>query len=132
MVNIRFNDPVQLSKKIQPVDHARVDGNLFIEAILAGLKLRNAAELSRELPVAPAIISRIRTGRAVSDELLVKLSIVYRLPISGLKDLLRACSHDGGPVTMQRVDELAAMAVFTNRIEEEESNDSLGAKNRTK
>lgn len=119
MVISRFNDPKQISKKIRRVDHNSVDGNLFIEVLLAGLKLRTAAELARSLPVAPAILSRIRAGRAVSDELLVKLNIVFGLSISGLKDLQCSCSRSNTPVSVESINALAELPVFTQSFIDE-------------
>jgi len=121
MVNSRFNDPEQLSRRIRQVEHEDVDGNLVVEVLLAGLRLRNAAELARLLPVAPAVLSRIRTGRAVSDEMLIKLHLAFGLSISGLKDLLNECRHSDEPITMQRVDALAAAPVFTQRTAPEQA-----------
>lgn len=115
MGNSRFNDPEQVSRRIRKIDHDNVDGNLFIEVLLTGLCLRNAAALAKQLPVAPAILSRIRTGRPVSDEFLLKLHLTFGLSIAGLKDLLCACTFSGSPITMERIDALASAAVFTHR-----------------
>lgn len=110
----RFNDPGELRRKIRHVNHALVDGNLFIEVLLTGIRLRSASELSRLIDVAPAVISRIRSGRSVSDDMLLKLHIACNLTISGLKDLLDACTRSDQPITTQRIDELAAFPVFDN------------------
>lgn len=115
MMASRFNDPGELRRKIRHVNHALVDGNLFIEVLLTGIRLRSAAELSRLIDVAPAVISRTRSGRApVSDDMLLKLHIACDLAISGLKDLLDACTRSDQPITTQRIDELAAFPVFDN------------------
>lgn len=115
MANVRFTDPEQLSKKIRHIDQSNLDGHLFLEVLFAGLGMRNAAELAKTLPVAAAVLSRVRAGRAVSDEMLLRLNVVFGLSISGLKDLLCACTRSAEPITMQRVDALAARSVFTQR-----------------
>jgi plasmid maintenance system antidote protein VapI len=120
MDNSRFSDPDQLKSRIRQIDHANVDGNLFVEVLLAGLRLNNAAELARKLPVAPAVLSRIRTGRAVSDEMLLKLHLAFGMSVSGLKDLLCACNVSDMPITMQRIDALASKAVFIQRAPTEQ------------
>lgn len=119
MVNSRFNDPDQIRQRIRQVDQANVDGNLFIEVLLTGLNLRNAAALAQQLQAAPAVLSRIRAGRAVSDEMLLKLHLVFGLSISGLKDLLCACTFSDAPITVERIDALASAAVFTQRTHPE-------------
>lgn len=121
MRNSRFNDPEQLSRKIRQVDREGVDGNLFLDVLLSGLRLANAAELARKLPVAPAVLSRIRSGATVSDEMLIKLNLAFGLPIRGLKDLLCACARSDVPVTMARIDALSSAAVFTERMHHEQA-----------
>lgn len=120
MDNSRFNDPVELSRRIRQVDHKEVDGKLVIEVLLTGLRLSNAAELARRLSVTPAVLSRIRTGRAVSDEMLLRLHLAFGLSIAGLKDLLNECRYSDEPITMQRVDALASSVVFTQRSQPEQ------------
>jgi transcriptional regulator with XRE-family HTH domain len=114
MNNSRFNDPDVLRRKIHRLNHSEVDGNLFIDVLLTGLGIRTAAELARELGIGPAILSRIRTGRPISDELLLRLHILYQLPISGLKELMLSCKHSSEPASMEEIDALAKAEVFAH------------------
>lgn len=116
MTNSRFNDPEELRRKIRQINHDDCDGNLFLEVLLAGLRLNNAAELARRLPVSPAVLTRMRTGRSVSDEMLLKLHLTFDLSISALKDLVCACSRTNVPITMQRIDALADGGMFAQQV----------------
>jgi hypothetical protein len=115
MTKTRFNDPDALRLRIRSIPWEKVDGELFVEVLLEGLGLKNAAELSRELGIAPAVVSRIRhLKNAVPDHLLIGLHEAYDLDIGSLKDLILLCAEVDGDSDNVIV-ELAKHEVFAAR-----------------
>lgn len=115
MAKTRFNDPDALRLRIRSIPWDDVDSELFIEVLLEGLGLKNAAELSRELGIAPAVVSRIRHSKnPVPDHLLIGLHEAYNLDIGSLKDLILICAqvHDESDSVIV---ELAKHEVFAAR-----------------
>lgn len=110
-----FSDPDALRLRIRSIPWDKVDGELFVEVLLEGLGLKNAAELSRELGIAPAVVSRIRScTNPIPDHLLIGLHEAYNLDIGSLKDLILLCAEaDGGSDSV--IAELAQHEVFTAR-----------------
>jgi plasmid maintenance system antidote protein VapI len=51
--------------------------------------VKNDAEISRKLEVAPPIISRIRNGKCqVSAEIMIRIHEVFEMPIKDIKAML--------------------------------------------
>lgn len=118
----RFTDPAALKSKIIRVEHSMVDGALFMDVILAGLRLRSAAELSRSIEMTAPVLSRIRcAGKHISDSMLIALHEEFNLPIGELKQLVKACAiqandadYDGAR-HHERIRELASAPMFAGR-----------------
>jgi hypothetical protein len=115
MAKTRFNDPDALRLRIRSIPWDKVDGELFVEVLLEGLGLKNAAELSRELGIAPAVVSRIRScTNPIPDHMLIGLHEAYNLDIRSLKDLILLCAKVNGDSDNVIV-ELAKHEVFAAR-----------------
>lgn len=67
------------------------DPDRLLDAMLAALKLKNDAALSRQLGIMPPVISKIRHRRTpVSASLLILLHEHSEMPIRELKSLMGA------------------------------------------
>ncbi|NTB05948.1 helix-turn-helix domain-containing protein [Agrobacterium tumefaciens] len=111
----RFNDPEKFRSKLLHIDPTTVSGALFVDTIIAGLGVKNAAELSRRLGVTPAVISRIRGGAPITEALLIGLHIEYGLEIAELKGLMRECIGEPDVHSSSRITTLAASPMFRNK-----------------
>lgn len=117
----RFTDPAELKAKINRIEHSMIDGALFLDVILAGLRLRSYAELSRSIEVTAPVLSRIRgASKNISDSMLLALHEEFDLPIADLKQLVNACvvpdpegnaTHERARY-QERIRELAGAAMF--------------------
>jgi hypothetical protein len=64
------------------------DGNLLLDAVAEHLEAKNDAALCRELEVLPSLISKIRHGRSVGAQLLIRMHEVTGLSIRDLRLLM--------------------------------------------
>ncbi len=79
-------------EKLDPADQ-RARGNALLDAMIAELKLKNDAALSRALDQAPPVISKIRHGRLpVGDTIIISLHELSDWPVKRIKEALgRRC-----------------------------------------
>ncbi|HEX5344527.1 MAG TPA: helix-turn-helix transcriptional regulator [Duganella sp.] len=66
-------------------------GHCLLDAVIAARRLKNDAELSRRLMLAPSSISKIRRRHTqVSAEILLRVHEAFDIPIAELKRLQQA------------------------------------------